>query len=113
MFWTGVGGGLGLELQDARGKHLPVRLFSGAIMPPANPDDPSILVRLDQGFFYGTSVVLKVKDFFPEPGRYSIRVVYESRIQKDALLPQLRSLPVLWQDMPQIVSEPVWINVTR
>jgi len=38
----------------------------------------SILIRLDEGFFYGTSVNLLVKDFFSKPGRYSIRVMYKS-----------------------------------
>ena len=113
MFWTGVGGGLGLEILDQHGKHLSARLFSDAIMPPLNQGDSSILIRLDGGFFYGTSVTLKVKDFFPKPGRYSIRVKYKSQLREESVLPQLRGLPVLWEDTPQIASEPIWIEVTQ
>src|SRR5712691_3717879 len=83
MFWTGIGGGLKLEIRDEQGKSLPVRPLSDAIMPPPKEGDTSILVRLDQGFFYGTSVNLLVRDFFPKPGRYSVRVIYKSWLRKE------------------------------
>ena len=51
MFWTGIGGGLEVEILDAYGTHLPARFLSDAIMPPPEPDDASILIRLDDGFF--------------------------------------------------------------
>lgn len=113
MFWTGFGGGLELEIRDEQGKHLPARLLSDAIMPPPKEDDTSILIRLDEGFFYGTSVNLRAKDFFPKPGRYSIRVIYKSWLRKEFVAPQLRDLPAVWEDTPQIASAPVWIKVTR
>jgi hypothetical protein len=112
MFWTGFGGSLKLEIRDEQGKSLPARALSDAIMPPPKEGDTSILVRLDQGFFYGTSVNLLVKDFFPKPGRYSVRVIYKSWLRKEFVAPQLRDLPALWVDAPQIASEPVWIDVT-
>jgi hypothetical protein len=113
MFWTGFGGGLKLEITDEQGKSLPVRALSDAIMPPPKEGDTSILVRLDEGFFYGTSVNLAVKDFFPKPGRYSVRVIYKSWLRKEFVVPQLRDLPVLWADTPEIASEPVWIDVAQ
>ena len=113
MFWTGIGGGLKLEIRDEQGKSLPVRPLSDAIMPPPKEGDTSILVRLDQGFFYGTSVNLLVRDFFPKPGRYSVRVIYKSWLRKEFVAPQLRDLPALWADTPEIASEPVWIDVTQ
>jgi hypothetical protein len=112
MFWTGFGGGLQLDIVDDTGRHLPARFLSDAIVPPPMEGDASILVRLDGGFFYGTFVNLVVKDFFPEPGRYSIRVIYKSWLRKEFVAPQLRNLPAIWEDSPEIPSEPVWINVT-
>ena len=113
MFWTGFGGGLELEIRDQQGKHLPARILSDAIMPPPKEGDTSILVRLDEGFFYGTSVNLLVKDLFPRPGRYSIRVIYKSWLRREFVAPQLRDLPALWADTPQIPSAPIWIEVTQ
>jgi hypothetical protein len=113
MFWTGFGGGLELIISDEHGKYLPARFLSDAIMPPPAESDVSILIRLDQGFFYGASVNLVAKDFFPQPGKYSIRVIYKSWLRKDSVASQLRGLPVLWEDTPQIPSEPVWISVTQ
>jgi hypothetical protein len=113
MFWTGLGGGLKLDIMDEHGKHLPAHFFSDAIMPPPMEGDASILIRLDQGFFYGNSVNLLVKEFFPAPGRYSIRVTYKSWLRRESVAPQLRSLPAIWEDAPQISSEPIWINVTQ
>src|SRR5690242_16348555 len=52
MFWTGFGGGLKLEIKDDQGYPLPARPLSDAIMPPPKEDDTTILVRLDEGFFY-------------------------------------------------------------
>lgn len=111
MFWTGLGGGLELEIHDEHGKHLPSRVLSDSIMPPPVQDDTSILVRLDPGFFYGTSVNLKVGDIFPEPGRYSIRVIYKSWLRRDSVAPQLRGLPVIWENTPEIISDPVSVDV--
>jgi hypothetical protein len=73
----------------------------------------SVLIRLDQGFFYGTGLDLPVKDHFSKAGRYSIRVIYKSWLRKEFVAPQLRDLPALWADTPQIASEPVWIDVTQ
>jgi hypothetical protein len=113
MFWTGLGGGLKLEIKDEQGKSLPARVLSDAIMPPPKEEDQSILIRLDQGFFYGTSVNLLVKDFFPKPGKYSIRVIYKSWLRKEFVAPQLRNLPAIWADTPELFSEKVSIEVTR
>jgi hypothetical protein len=113
MFFTGYGGGLELEMEDANGKPITARPFSHAILPQPRPDDLSILIPLDDGFLYGTSVGLLVKDFFPKPGRYSISVNYKSMIGKEFVAPQLRNLPALWDDSPEIDSDTVWIEVTQ
>ena|SRR5262245_2365215 len=80
MFFTGYGGGLELDMKDEKGKPITARSFSHAILPQPRPDGMSVLVRLDDGFFYGTSAGLPVKDFFPKPGRYSILVNYKSMV---------------------------------
>jgi hypothetical protein len=113
MFWGGFGGGLKLEISDEQGKPVPARILNDAIMPPPKEGDTSILIRLDTGFFYGTWLELPVKDSFPKPGRYSICVIYKSWLRKEFVTPQLRDLPALWADTPQIASEPVWIDVTQ
>jgi hypothetical protein len=113
MFFTGYGGGLELDMEDANGKPITARPFSHAIMPPPQIDDLSILIPLDVGFLYGTSVGLRVKDFFPKPGKYSIRVNYKSMISKEFVAPQLRNLPALWEDTPEIDSDTVWIEIIQ
>jgi hypothetical protein len=112
MFWTGFGGGLQLEIRDQDGSLVRARPLSDAIMPPPSAKDASILIRLDEGYFYGTFVKLKAKDFFPKPGKYSIRVIYKSWLDKDSVAPQLRELPALWADTPPIASNLIWIAVT-
>jgi hypothetical protein len=111
--WTAAAGGLELEIRNAQGKILPARLLSDALMPPPNEDDTSILVRLEPGSSYGSYVLpLKVKDFFPKPGRYSLRAIYKSWLIKETVAPQLRNLPAVWADSPEIISEAVWIRVS-
>lgn len=113
MFWTGLGGGLGLEITDEQGNRLSARPLSDAIMPPPKEGDTSILIPLDSGFLYGTSLRLQVKDFFPKPGSYTIRVGYKSWLPKELVPSQLRNLPALWADTPVIVSEPVRIHIAK
>jgi len=113
MFWTGLSGGLKLVISDERGNFLPAQPLSDALIPPPVEGDTSILVPLDRGFLYGTSVNLLIKAFFPNAGRYSIRVIYNSMLPKELVAPQLRGLPALWSGTPSIRSEPVWIDVTQ
>lgn len=111
MFWGGLVGGLKLEINDAQGNPVPSHVLADALMPPPKAGDTRILVQLDSGFFYGTWLNLPIKDSFPRPGRYAIRVIYKSWLRKEFVAPQLRALPVLWADTPAIVSQPVWIEV--
>jgi hypothetical protein len=114
MFWTGLSGGLKLEIDDENGAGLPARLLSDAMMPPPNIEDTSILIPLDEGFFYGTFVNLSVKGFFPKPGKYFISVVYKSMLSKESVAPQLRGLPALWhENTPSIAADPIRIDVTQ
>src|SRR6266852_102032 len=100
MFWTGLSGGLKLVISDQRGHVLPAQPFSDAMMPAPRPEDTSILIPLDSGCLNGTSLRLLVKGFFPKPGTYSIRVIYQSMLPKELVAPQLRNLPALWSDTP-------------
>lgn len=113
IFCCGLGSGLELQVRDEQNKRVPLRVLTEEIMPPPREGDTSILIRLDQGFFYGTWLDLPVRDTFPKPGRYSIRVIYKSWLRKEWVAPQLRDLPALWADMPEIASEPVLIEVTK
>jgi hypothetical protein len=113
MFCCGIGTGLGLDVRDEQGKDVPLPHLQEELMPPPPSEDTSILVRLDAGFFYGRSYYLVARDFFPKPGRYSLRFLYRSRLPKEMVAPQLRDLPALWDDTPSIPSDPVWIEVTR
>ena len=111
IYWTGSVGGFVLEIRDERGKILPSSFLSDALMPPPKEGEKSIFLQLQPGFLYGSYMHLKVKDFFPKPGRYSLRVAYKSWLIKETIAPELRNLPALWQDSPEIISEPVWIHV--
>jgi hypothetical protein len=112
MFWTGLSGGLKLEIDDENGNALDAQVLSDAMLPAPNPEDKSILIRLDEGFFYGTFVNLRVKSFFPKPGKYFINVTYHSMLAKEFVAPQLRGLPALWWGT-SIASDPVRIDVTQ
>jgi hypothetical protein len=113
MFWGGRTGGLKVEVNDERGEPVPDKMLGDLPMPPPKEGDLSILIRLDSGFFYGTWLNFTVKDRFPKPGRYSIRVTYKSWLPKEMVARQLRDLPALWSDTPPITSAPVWVNVVR
>lgn len=113
MFWGGLAGGLKLEISDEQGKPVPSHVLQDAIMPPPKEGDTTILVRLDSGFFYGTWLDLPAKDSFPKPGRYSIRVVYKSWLRREFVAPQLRDLPALWADSPEIASQRVWVEIQQ
>jgi hypothetical protein len=113
MFWTGLSGGLKLVISDEKGNFLPAELSSDAMMPPPPQGDTSILIPLESGFLYGTSVNLSVKIFFPKPGRYSLRVIYNSMLPKELVAPELRELPAVWFGAPLIPSKQVWIEVTK
>ena len=110
MYWGGYGGGLKLVISDESGKPISGQ-FGDAIMPPPKEGDPSILIRLDQGFFYGTGLDLPARDSFPRAGKYSIRVVYKSWLRRDFVAPQFQKLPVLWDDTPDFPSNLIWIEV--
>jgi hypothetical protein len=113
MFWGGLAGGLKIMISDEQGKPVPFPMFPDALMPPPKKGDTSILIRLDEGFFYGTWVNLPAKEWFPQPGRYSIRIIYKSLLHKEFVEPQLRALPAIWADTPPMPSAPVWIDVTH
>lgn len=113
MFWGGFAGGLKLEISDEQGKPVPSHVLHDAMMPPPKEGDTSILVRLDSGFFYGTWLDLPVKESFPKPGRYSLRVIYKSWLRKEFVAPQLRDLPALWADSPEIASQLAWVEIQQ
>ena len=113
MYWSGYGGGLKLVISDENGAFLPSHFSGGAIMPPPRPDDTTLLVRLDLGYCYGTTLSFIVKDNIPKTGKYAIRVMYKSWLPKDLVAPQLRQLPALWKESPPILSDPVWITIVR
>lgn len=111
MFWGGIAGGLKVVISDEQGRTVPAPMLQDALMPPPKPGDMSILIGLDSGFFYGTSLELPVNEWFPKSGKYSIRVIYKSLLHKDFVSPQLRKLPAMWADTAAIASSPVWIDI--
>jgi len=113
MFWTGLSGGLKLVISDEQGKYLPAQLLSDAMMPPPKEGDKSILIPLHEGFSYGRWVTFPVKNFLPKPGRYCLRVIYNSMLPRELVAPELRDLPALWSGTPSIPSGPVWIQVSQ
>lgn len=113
MFW-GYGAGLLLDIRDEQDKHVAQRVRDDALMPPPMKDDPLPLVRLEEWQFLGTTRLLHItKDFPLKPGKYSIRVKYKSWLYREDFESRFRDLNVMWRDDPAIVSEPVWIEVTR
>lgn len=110
MFW-GYGGGLELEIRDQHDKEIPPKLRDDALMPPSAEGDTSVLNRIDPGFFYGRLRKLSLKEYFQAPGNYNIRVRYKSWLRKEEVDTRLRSLPVIWADLPAIESAPISIAI--
>jgi hypothetical protein len=71
----------------------------------------SVIAWLPASFMVLTGLDLPVKESFPKPGRYSLRVIYKSWLRKEFIAPQLRDLPTVWADTPGIVSEPLRIEI--
>lgn len=113
LVWGGHAGGLRIEIRDRHGKVVPSRMLADAMMPPPQPEDITLLVRLERGCFYGTHLELPVKETFPEPGRYSIIVGYKSWLRREHVGAQLRDVAAVWADAPEVVSNTVMIEVVR
>lgn len=109
-FWDG--GNLGIEISDEQGNHIPLPFRTHVPPPPPKEGDTSFLLPLDSGHSYGSWFALSVKDFFHNPGKYSIRITYHNWLPKEFIPRKFRGQPVLGADTPSIVSEPLWIEVT-
>lgn len=112
MFW-GYGGGLHLDIRDQQGTSIGPSVRDDAIMPPPSQDDPLPLVRIDEWHFFGTTRLLPIQEYFFKPGKYVLRVKYTSWLDRDDLIPRLRDLPGPRKGDPSIVSEPVWIEISK
>lgn len=112
-FWDG--GNLGMEISDDQGNRVPLPFASHVPPPPPPPKkgDDSVLLPLEAGYSYGTWMELLTKDFFRDPGKYSIRMTYHNWLPEDFIPRRLHGQPVLGADTPPIVSEPLWIEITK
>ncbi len=113
MYCCGIGSGLELRILDSNGNRVPLRMAIEQLAPPPQEGDLSILVRLDEGYLYGTQLELPLKDNLPKPGRYSLRVIYKSVLHREFLSAQLRNLAIISDQTPAIPSEPLWFEITK
>ena len=90
--------GLGVEINDEQGKQVCCRFSDAHQVPP--PPRKDGLIRLDDGFFYGMWVDLRLKEWSLKPGRYSIRAVYKSYLETSEVPPRLQDLPPIWETQP-------------
>ena len=67
-------GGQGPYIKDERGKVIYFEF--DPLWPPPRPNDPTLLLRLEEGHFYGVREVRRVKDLVPTPGKYTLFVVF-------------------------------------
>jgi hypothetical protein len=105
----GYSGGLVLHVQNEKGE--PVGQLECTVPPPPPPDDPTILVLLEEGRFYGVRRRIRVDNFMPSPGRYTLRVEYWSPIPRAFVDPKLRNLTVLWHEDPSLYSNKLDLEV--
>ena len=83
------------------------------LWPPPLRDDPTLLLRLGEGHFYGLRTSRHVKDLVPEPGKYTMFVIFHP-IQGRFLLPEkLRDLDVVTIDDSPIDSNQIAFEVVR
>jgi hypothetical protein len=108
MDW-GEEGGVARYIQDEKGKL--VVSERGVLDSPPPPDDPAMLVRLEQGSFYGIRSRMKAKDLIPQPGRYTMKVIYRCPFERAMLPATLRGLPVITRDAQGIESNTVAFEV--
>jgi len=108
MDW-GEEGGVARYIQDEKGKL--VVSERGVLDSPPQPNDPAMLVRLEQGCFYGIRSQMKAKDLVPSPGKYTMKVIYRCPFPRDVLPNKFRSLPVLALEDPGVESNKVTFEV--
>ena len=105
----GIGGGLALAINNDRGEIVPTG--DGILWPPLPPDDPALLVRLDEERFFGARRELEIGRFFRNPGKYVLQVKYWCPLFRAAYGNKLPSLPILSGEDPGIYSNKLKFEV--
>jgi len=108
MEW-GYGGGMDLYVEDQSGRR--VGPTHSSLEPPPTPDDPTVLVRLEQGCFYGFRGHMDVSYLVPREGRYTMKVIYRTPFTRDLLNDRLRKLPILTLEDPPLESNKLVLEV--
>jgi len=105
----GIGGGLALMIKNDRGERVPTG--DRILWPPLPPNDPAMLVQLDEDRFFGARRELDVKRFFRSPGKYTLQVEYVSPIFRAAYGDKLPNLPIVSGEDPAIYSNELTFEV--
>lgn len=105
----GAAGGLILKIEDEHGKTVTSPVIDDTLLPPPDVGNLSILVRLEEGQFFGVRRTSRVGDLVSRPGHYRFRVSYESVLYPDLVDKDLRNLRILWEGHPLIQSG--WVTV--
>lgn len=113
MFWTGLSGALQLQIEDERGNRVGRCGGSDAMLPPPEDDDPALLVRLAEGAFYGTTLKIPVRQCLGTAGRFTVRALYRSNLDRDFVPLRLRTLRALWSPSPVKVAEAIQLQVAE
>jgi hypothetical protein len=108
MEW-GAETGLDLCVRDEGGKR--VSPSHSPLEPPPAVDDPTPLVRLEQGFFYGFRAQIRAGELVPGPGKFTIEAIYQSPFTRDLLNDRLRNLPALCLEDKPLESNKVPLEV--
>jgi hypothetical protein len=109
----GYGGGLVLHIQDEQGAAVKPATMDDTLIPPPPPGVPAIFVRLDEGQFFGTRRLLRLKDMLPRAGKYTWQVDYQSPLSRKFVDVKLRGLAALWHEDPSVHSNSMVFEVER
>jgi hypothetical protein len=105
--------GFMLEFTDEAGRFVDPEFIDHVPPPPETKlNDPSLFVGLETDEFFGMRGYAKLKGFLKSPGKYTLRVSYESPASCGLYGPKVRALPILWRHDPNIISNSVSFEIT-
>lgn len=109
----GRGSGIGLEIEDMHGNTVKTPMLLEDLAPPPPPlGDPTMLVGIHLGQFFGISLNQDARNFFPSPGRYRVRTTFFSMLVPEYVESRLRPLNIVWRGQEPIFSPWVTIKIT-
>lgn len=107
------GAGIGIEIEDMLGNTVETPMLIEYLPPPPPPKgDPTMLVGINLGQFFGIRLNQSARHFFPSPGRYRVRTNFFSMLEPEDVERRFRSLNIVWRGRETIFSPWITVEIT-